>query len=374
MISHRSLASKFLPALILGLCTLPAPAQAHPELPPERPKIDSERVPDPTTGKLPGNGNLSPQARDAAKDAFNRPKVVLWKKTGSLENYHQYRAFEVDQSGGAERPLSLQGLDNLYKSGSPVVNTGDMPRGEDWRKYVFSHSDQVVIHEKASANRDPAAVAHATELAARPLDRRATRIFNALPQETDPASSFLERTRMGIGGSQAAWQTMNAQIKSVSRGFASQVADKKALLDELHYGSASVVVIYAHFDGTRLYLPGSNGDSLSVEEIARVDRTRDPAARERVIILAACSTAHHFSTSGSLTSVLLEKGIARTVLATDQPYDARVIPDLMARLAAGTPIREAGGQLLQHVELRNPGALPGQPPLRRAAGEGLAGE
>jgi hypothetical protein len=375
MVFPRCFIRKLLLTLALGLCVLPASAQAHPEVPRERPGVDPAR-PEISSGRPPSAPrNLSPEAAKAAADAFNhRPKVVLWKKNGDLEHSRDYRAYEFNQTGTEQRPLSLQGLEDLYKTGSPIVNTGDVPHGENWHKFIFGHSDQTVIHEKDSANRDLRAIAEATALAGRPLDPGTTKVFNALPQETHPASSLRERTRMGIAGSQTAWGAMNAQIKSASQGFSSHVADKTALFNELQYGRANVIVIYAHFDGTRLYLPGAAGGTLSIDEIARIDRTKDPAVRERVIVLAACSTAYHFSNSASLASVLLQKGIARTVLATDRPYDARGIPDLMTHLGARTPLREAGGQLLQYVELRNPEELPGQPFGRRPESEEAAGE
>jgi hypothetical protein len=53
----------------------------------------------------------------------------------------------------------------------------------------------------------------------------------------------------------------------------------------------------------------------------------------------------------SLVSLLLQKGIGRTVFATQFPYDARQIPDLMQRLSSGAGPRAGGGQLRQYVEL-----------------------
>jgi hypothetical protein len=91
-----------------------------------------------------------------------------------------------------------------------------------------------------------------------------------------------------------------------------------------------------------------------VDEIAAVDRTRGLSVN-RVIVLAACNAAVKSPTS--LVSMLLQKGIARTVLATDQTYDARDIPALMARLKSQTPLRRAAGQLHQYVELKLPDGL-----------------
>jgi hypothetical protein len=231
-------------------------------------------------------------------------------------------------------------------------------------------TDKIVIHEKTSANADPRAIHEATELGGRVLDPGTTKVFNALPQETDPRASSIELQRMGgIVGTRDAWAAVNRRIRESAEGFTVHSAKKTALLSELQYGNSSVVVIYAHFDGERLYLPGSNGETMSVDEIASIDRTRDSTVRNRVIILASCSTAAKpvNSQAQSLVQVLLQKGIARTVFATDRPYDARDIPALMARLKS-MPLREASGALQQHVELEQPQSFP-EPFLKKFKGE-----
>jgi len=152
------------------------------------------------------------------------------------------------------------------------------------------------------------------------------------------------------------WADLNKRINDLANRFPAQVADKKTLLDELHYGDSPFILIYAHFDGERLYLPGVDGDTLSVDEIATIHRANDPTVRERVIVLVACSTAA-VRQSESLVQTMLRLGIARSVFATDRPYNAREIPALMERLRA-KPLREAGGQLHQHVELERPQVFP----------------
>jgi hypothetical protein len=99
----------------------------------------------------------------------------------------------------------------------------------------------------------------------------------------------------------------------------------------------------------------------------------NPQVRDRVIILAACSTAAP-TMNGSLASLLLRKGIARTALATEHPNDARDIPELMARLRSGTPPRQAGGQLRQYVELNERKMFPGHLLRHSPEGEVSSGE
>jgi hypothetical protein len=121
-----------------------------------------------------------------------------------------------------------------------------------------------------------------------------------------------------------------------------QRATKEALLKELRSGTSDVLVLYAHFDDGLLYMPGAHGGTISIHELEQIDRTKDPSVRERVVVLVSCKTAARTTEDPhSLASVLLEKGIARTVMATDRPYDSRDIPALLKRVASGLPLREA---------------------------------
>ncbi len=287
---------------------------------------------------------------------------IVWKRSGNGTIGVNYQAWEVDERTGlAGRFLSRADLDRMYGSGATVVNSGDVPHGPMWRAYTASHSGKAVIHEKDSANADWQAIQEATALAEKTLDPGSTKVFNALPQETEEEASRLERARMGgIVGSREAWQSVNRRIRESAEGFHSQVADKQSLMDELQHGHASVVVIYAHFDGVHLYMPGVKGEALSVDEIGKIDRTNDSSVRNRIIVLAACSTAAAPADAGaqSLVQVLLQKGVARNVFATDRPYDARDIPALLAKLKL-KPLQEATEKLSPHVEVERPQELHG---------------
>jgi hypothetical protein len=359
----RSIVPMLLTASLLAMCGARALAQM-PEIPHERPAPEPGH---PETGKesagsdaeagriIRENGHINRSAEDLRRltspvKAPPNPVEVLWKATPNPAGGRDYKAYVAGKDGGAPHFLSQSDLQALYNSSTPVVNSGDVPHGSRWQQLTANHGEKVVIHEERSANAKWNDIAGAVELAGKPLNPANTRVFNALPQESSAAASQRERHRMQIVGTGEAWKAVNERIRHETDGFHTEVADKKALLDELHYGHSSVIVVYAHFDGQRLYLPGAEGGTLSVDEIAKIDRVGDPAVRDRVIILAACSTAAP-TDSGSLASLLLQKGIARTVLATDHPYDARDIPDLMARLRSGKPVRESGGQLRQYVEL-----------------------
>jgi hypothetical protein len=315
--------------------------------------------------ETPTDGRTRSHAADQTHvDSTDTATYLDWTKVHQDPSGLFWTATESNEGGSAQRSLRSAELEELFHSGATVVSSGDVPNGPQWRDFTKGYPGQVVTHEPESANRDRRAIAEAVALGDKPIDLATVKVFNALPQETDFEPSVKERGLMQIGGTTRAWELINQRIIAASAGFSSEVATRKALLDELQYGNSSVIVVYAHFDGNQLYMPGSNGQTVTVDDIAKIVRTRDSRVASRVIVLAACSTAAKPPNTRSLTSVLLQKGIARTVWATDHPYDARDIPDLLKRLKAQTPLRKAGGQLQQYVNLHFSNRLPG--PLPRS--------
>jgi len=294
---------------------------------------------------------------------------VNWVRTQNPDGAYGYAAHDVSPDGVASpKLLSSQDLHNIYGSDMPIVNSGDVPHGSNWAELTGNKGAVTIIHEKNSLNRDWKEVSEATALGGRPLPPNRTIVYNALPQETEIRASAHERARMNITGSKEAWKAVNDQIHDASAGIQSHVATKQALLDEFARGDSDVIVVYAHFDGLRLHLPGGSAANhanladytIGIDELAKIDRTSNPP-KNRVIVLAGCSTASHPVNADSLVQVLLNRGMARTVLATDKPYDARDIPALMQRLKAQQPLRQAGGQLRQYVELQRNGLPAFQP-------------
>lgn len=321
----------------------------------------------------PGSTDLMPpKQRQEAKNTHRLPAPAFhvdWVRTLNANGFSDYAAFKVTPGTAGQRQiLTSDELRSIFDSNVPIVNSGDVPRGSNWLKLTASKGAVTVVHEPGSLNRDWTQVSEASALADRPLPPDHTVIYNALPQETESWASQNELTRMRVTPAPDAWKALNDQIRATSSGLQSHVATKHALLRELATGDSDVIVVYAHVDGLRLHLPGGSAANhasvadytISIDELARIDRTTKPA-RNRVIVLAACSTAAHVSNADSLVHVLLKQGIAGTVLATDKPYDARNIPDLMERLKNHQPLRQAGGQLRQYVELRPIGPLQPQP-------------
>jgi len=241
--------------------------------------------------------------------------------------------------------MDLGALKQSLERGRIFINEGSLPRGNEWRALNDAYPEQMITHEPESANRDEKAIRDAIHLGERPLDPARVKVFNALPHETELQEHFQEQNRMGIGGTLDYWRGLHEDIQARSGAVLPHRATKEALLEELRSGTSDVLMLYAHFDGEHLYMPGARGGSISIQELAQIDRTRDPRVRERIVILVACKAgARTPEDPRSLSSVLLEKGIARTVMATGRPYDSREIPGLLTRLANGAPLRTAAGR------------------------------
>ncbi len=249
-----------------------------------------------------------------------------------------------------------------------IISIGALPADralrQQWRALNDKYADRIITHEPESANKTSQSISAAVALGDRPLDPATVKIFNALPQERELHNFTAEQNRMLIGGTPETWRKLNEEIQKQSEGFREvKTATRNEVLEEFRTGTSSTMILYAHFTDGHLYMPGAHGGSISIDEIKQIVRD-DPGAKSRVIILAACSTGARTADTRSLTSVLLENGIAGTVMATDRPYDAKLIPGLIERLKSGVPLRRAGAQgqpenqrqpgvhLQQYVELR----------------------
>jgi len=357
------LALALLPLASAAQMEVPRPVEAsHPIEAPH--PIEADRL-----SRSPGSGGrivLEPgehlrvsRERDVFEHELGHPPVqILWKKSMGANHQIKYDAFRQDPNTPPPGIwIDGNALMAIQNSHEPVIHTGEVPSGPKWQEFTSTHNN-VVIHPSGSQNANLASITLASALGATMLEPRTTRIFNALPQQTDAAASLRERHRMGLDhtGTAEAWRSVNDEIRATTKGYETHVATRQALLDELQHGSSDVVIVYAHFDGKMLHLPGDAGtlaeNTITVSDLAKMNRVGDPAVRERIIVLAACSTASPVN-GQSLAQVLLKTGIARTVFATDRPYDAREIGDLMTRLKSNS-VRSAGGQLHQYVELHFP--------------------
>ncbi len=285
---------------------------------------------------------------------------VLWKRAVGEGGKVKYDAYLEDATvPGGRRWLSADALHALENGGRPVVHEGEIPEGPEWgpkwEAFTGQHRN-VAIHVTDSANQEPRAIAEATALGTLVLNPGMVRIFNALPREVDPVRSQLERRRMGLerAGTVEDWKLVNQQIEKQTEGvFRMEVATREVVLEELSKGRSDTILLYAHHSNGTISLAGSETSGpegqITLADLAKIQRRGDPAVAHRRIVLAACSTAR-VGEAGSIARVLLKNGIARTVFATDKPYDAREIPALLARLKEQS-LQQGGGQLKQYVRL-----------------------
>lgn len=278
-----------------------------------------------------------------------KPLEIHWEKNSG--GNPRYLAYRIED--GKQTLLTQPQILALYHDGQRVLNTGVATQDPAWHKFTAPLADQTIVHEEESANRSNADLDWAMEVAGRPLDPAKTVVFSALPQQSAPRASFKERQRMQIGGSGEAWTQLNGRIEKSGAKFApAKVATKDALLKEFEQGTSNVILVYAHFDGNILHMPdadGKPGEGISMADFAALaDR---PDAKDRVIILVACSTARAAPGDTSLVSLLLKKRLARVVFATAFPIDAQHIPDFLKNLSAGRLPTQADPQLRQYVEL-----------------------
>ena len=286
--------------------------------------------------------------------------VVVWKRVVNPNGTVKYDAYLKDGTApSGERWLSADGLHALENGGRPVVHEGEIPSGAEWgakwEAFTGLHRN-LAVHVPESANREPHEIAEATALGTLVLQPARVKIFNALPNERTAERSAVERRRMGLErtGTVEDWSGLNDRIRKSTEGtFQMQTATRQAVLEELRHGSSDDILLYAHHSKGRIYLGGADtktGDGMiTLEDLAGIVRRGDPAVAHRRIVLVACRTAD-VGEAGSIARKLLQNGIARTVFATDKPYDAREIPALLERLKSQS-LQQGGGQLKQYVRL-----------------------
>jgi hypothetical protein len=162
---------------------------------------------------------------------------------------------------------------------------------------------------------------------------------------------------MRIRGSRREWIAANNRIfsalgatGSLDGMISSSVAEKDIVLRELREGSADVVLIFAHSNGTKIYMPGKSGSSISLAELSAMKRQTAP---DRVVVLVACDAGAVNKDTQSLAEALLAGKLARTVFAYPGAISPSYVPEMLERLRSGISLRSALSGLYQIVTLSN---------------------
>jgi hypothetical protein len=288
-----------------------------------------------------------------------QPTTLRWEKTQDSSGHPSWSA---TSQTGKQAKVDFNSLEKSLTQGEVIINEGALPQGKEWRELNARYPDQMTFHEPESANRTPEDIRAALHLGDRPLDPAKVKVFNALPHETELLNHIQEQNRMSVGGTLDYWKGLHKDIEASSGAMIPHRATKEKVLEELRAGTSNVVMLYAHSDGEQLYMPGANGGTIHADELEQIDRRGDPGVHKRIVILVACQAgAKTPNNPRSLASVLLKKGVARTVFATDRPFESGDITKLLEKLANGMPPRMAvglheynGSSLHQYVELESP--------------------
>jgi len=116
------------------------------------------------------------------------------------------------------------------------------------------------------------------------------------------------------------------------------MASKTEVLKELQSGNSNLVFVVAHSSGEITYFPGRAGETSSLKEVSGLKRENTP---ERVVVLVTCKGGAVNSENASLAEVLLHNRLARTVFASTEDVDARLVPKLLQEISMkGIAVRE----------------------------------
>lgn len=248
----------------------------------------------------------------------------------------------------------LRALNRFVSPLGVTLLEGDLPRNQSWHQWLKTTCRTCAISSRRSANRTLQERTFAALLGATVPGPKSTTIYNALPYEKDFRDSVLERRRMRISGSKEDWDSANERIRdALEVGMPGPdtsgirwIAQKEPLLKDLRKGNWNVVLIFAHSDGNKIYMPGKSGKSISVEELRSVSRTDAP---NRAVILIACDTGGVNQGTRSLAEAILESKLATTVFAYPGLISPSVVPDMLQGLGSGKSLRDALPGLYQIV-------------------------
>lgn len=301
--------------------------------------------------------DLQQQARELAKGRGGGILTLTWS-AGAENQYSVQVTKDLEQTtqlslGEANDFTTLDPF--VAKSGITFLE-GDLPNNGVWQTWLRTRCRHCVISSRRSGNSTISAKAFAALLATTPRKPQDITVYNALPYETDSVDSFRERTRMHIQGSRKEWIEANGRVSTAlgtanpeGQMMSSLTAEKASLLKDLGEGSSDIVLVFAHSDGTKIFMPGKNGSAISINELRAVKRKTTP---NRVVILIACKAGGVNEQTGSIAEALLENKLAASVFAYPGSINLAYVPQMLNRLRSGVPLRTALSGLYQIVTLQ----------------------
>jgi hypothetical protein len=235
---------------------------------------------------------------------------------------------------------------------------GNFPNTPSWHNWLKTVCKTCIVSSRRSANRTVQEKTFAALLGGITPRPKSMTAYSALPYETATVDSLQERLRMRIRGSKEDWIAASHRIKDALQvGNVGQngnrlswsIAGKEPLLKDLREGDSDVVLIFAHSDGSKIYMPGKHGSSISVTELRSVRRNSTPA---RAVVLIACNAGQVGQDTQSIAEAILESKLAATVFAYPSGISPSYVPEMLARLRSGASLRNALPGLYQIVVMR----------------------
>jgi hypothetical protein len=224
---------------------------------------------------------------------------------------------------------------------SAVIHDGDdLP--EEWMRALYSGNLGGYIRKSdRSSNITDNDLKQAASLGSKNFRHDSTSVFNALPAESSLFWSRVELLRMGLDMSDhTEWASVRQEVLQTTAAVSLPVkkAVKTEVLEEFGAGKSDVVLIVAHSEGGKLYLPGRNGEYISIDDLDRIAR---PDVPNRIVVLVTCQGGGVNSQATSMSEAILRNRLARTVYATPHNVDARTVGDLLTKLfASNQPVHK----------------------------------
>jgi hypothetical protein len=252
------------------------------------------------------------------------------------------------RSGNAIRGILTDGI--------PTISFGETPPPDVLQEILPAAANYDFVHLSAySPNETPWQILEAGALGQTGISPKKTSIFNALPINSNWGTSIVELRRLGVGGTRKEWRQLDRSIAEQSSQWNHyRRATKRSLLEELAHGNDNVVILFAHGNSQRLYLPGAVGGSISSKDLDRIRRSQAPS---RVVVLFSCNAATHDATKPPLADQILKNRLARTVFAADTQLDAQTIPAVLQKLASGERLRSSLQPKLKQMVQLEPSSL-----------------
>lgn len=217
----------------------------------------------------------------------------------------------------------------------------------------------LVRHARRSANVDPEAIGRAARKGVEQFTNGSYIVLNALPN-TDGIGLPFMLSKMNLSLLDTlAWRGIVQGVRKEANRFSSnavKVANRANVLNELEAGASNVLLLVAHNQDKRIYLP--DGTSIGFGEIEAIKRQVAP---DRTIVLVTCEAGGVGGIDPSLAELLLQNRLATSVFASQKSVNASDVPKILAELSKG-PMRASllPFELLQIVS-------------SGASGEGLLG-